>query len=311
MVRYRSCPPPDGELSANVHDLANGWRFRILNVVDEVTKECIAAIPDTSMSGRRVARELTPMIERRGKLGMIVSDNGTEFTCNARLAWCKDNKIEWHFIPAGKPMQKGFIQSFNGRMRDEFLNETLFFNINQARSKRGEKKVEGKPKLLVFHVDVTQRPVGKGGVPRLSFLLSVRHVERKKMSGFTEPDARQRQKSANNAKKALLDKFNAAAKDPAVTERRAARTAIVEARRARQAERDKEQLAQQLRAKESAKIKAEQDAERARVEQAATAEKAAQDAEKAATLLAEQKAVRDARYAARKVAKKQRRKGDG
>jgi hypothetical protein len=75
MVRYRSCPPPDGELSANVHDLANGWRFRILNVVDEVTKECIAAIPDTSMSGRRVARELTPMIELRGKLGMIFSDN--------------------------------------------------------------------------------------------------------------------------------------------------------------------------------------------------------------------------------------------
>lgn len=131
------------------------------------------------------------------------------------------------------------------------------------------------------------------------------------MSGFTEPDARQRQKSASNAKKALLDKFNAAAKDPAVTERLAARTAIVEARRVRQAERDKEQLAQQLRAKKAAEIKAEQDAEMVRVEQEATAEKAAQDAEKVATLLAEQKTVRDARYAARKAAKKQRRKGDG
>jgi transposase InsO family protein len=119
-----------------VHDqFANGRRFRILNVVDDVTKECIAAIPDTSMSGRRVARELTVMIERRGKPGMIVSDNGTEFTCNAMLAWCKDNQIDWHFIAPGKPMQNGFIESFNGRMRDELLNETLFFNLDQARSK--------------------------------------------------------------------------------------------------------------------------------------------------------------------------------
>ena len=119
-----------------VHDqFANGRRFRILNVVDDVTKECIAAIPDTSMSGRRVARELTAMIERRGKPGMIVSDNGTEFTCNAMLAWCKDHQIDWHFIAPGKPMQNAFIESFNGRMRDELLNETLFFSIDQARSK--------------------------------------------------------------------------------------------------------------------------------------------------------------------------------
>jgi putative transposase len=70
-----------------VHDqFANGRRFRILNVVDDVTKECIAAIPHTSMSGRRVARELTAMIEGRGKPGMIVSDNGTELTCKAMLA---------------------------------------------------------------------------------------------------------------------------------------------------------------------------------------------------------------------------------
>lgn len=119
-----------------VHDqFANGRRFRILNVVDDVTKECLGAIPDTSISGKRVARELTTMIERRGKPGMIVSDNGTEFTCNAMLAWCKDNKIDWHFIAPGKPMQNGFIESFNGRMRDELLNETLFFNLDQARSK--------------------------------------------------------------------------------------------------------------------------------------------------------------------------------
>jgi len=119
-----------------VHDqFANGRRFRILNVVDDVTKECLGAIPDTSISGKRVARELMAIIEQRGKPGMIVSDNGTEFTCNAMLAWCKDNKIDWHFIAPGKPMQNGFIESFNGRMRDELLNETLFFNLDQARTK--------------------------------------------------------------------------------------------------------------------------------------------------------------------------------
>ncbi|MGY3461696.1 transposase InsO family protein [Bradyrhizobium sp. LM3.4] len=64
-----------------VHDqFASGRRFRILNIVDDVTRECLAAIPDTSLPGRRVARELTALIARRGKPGMIVSDNGTEFT---------------------------------------------------------------------------------------------------------------------------------------------------------------------------------------------------------------------------------------
>jgi putative transposase len=119
-----------------VHDqFANGRRFRILNIVDDVTKECLGAIPDTSISGRRVARELTAIVERRGKPGMIVSDHGTEFTCNAMLAWCKDAAIDWHFIAPGKPMQNGFVESFNGRMRDELLNETLFFDLDDARAK--------------------------------------------------------------------------------------------------------------------------------------------------------------------------------
>jgi putative transposase len=119
-----------------VHDqFANGRRFRILNIVDDVTKECLGAIPDTSISGRRVARELTAIVERRGKPGMIVSDHGTEFTCNAMLAWSKDIVIDWHFIAPGRPMQNGFIESFNGRMRDELLNETLFFDLDDARAK--------------------------------------------------------------------------------------------------------------------------------------------------------------------------------
>ncbi len=117
-----------------VHDqFARGRRFRILNIVDDVTRECLAAMPDTSISGRRVARELTTLIERRGKPQMIVSDNGTEFTCNAILSWAKDHRVEWHYIAPGRPMQNGYIESFNGRMRDELLNESLFIDLDQAR----------------------------------------------------------------------------------------------------------------------------------------------------------------------------------
>jgi putative transposase len=117
-----------------VHDqFACGRRFRILNIVDDVTRECLGAIPDTSISGVRVARELTAIITRRGKPGMIVSDNGTELTSNAILAWAKDNGIDWHYIAPGKPTQNGFVESFNGRMRDELLNESLFFGIVHAR----------------------------------------------------------------------------------------------------------------------------------------------------------------------------------
>jgi putative transposase len=88
-----------------VHDqLACGRRHRILNIVDDVTRECLAAIPDTSISGRCVARELTALIKRRGKPGIIVSDNGAEFTSNAMFAWAQDNGVVWHFIAPGKPM---------------------------------------------------------------------------------------------------------------------------------------------------------------------------------------------------------------
>ena len=118
-----------------VHDqLVTGRRFRVLNIVDDVTRECLRAVVDTSISGRRVVRELTDLIAERGKPKMIVSDNGTELTSNAVLAWSGDVGVEWHYIAPGKPTQNGFVESFNGRMRDELLNETLFFTIGQARS---------------------------------------------------------------------------------------------------------------------------------------------------------------------------------
>ncbi len=119
-----------------VHDqMASGRRFRVLNVVDDVTRECLVAVPDTSISGRRVVRELTDLIAVRGKPGMIVSDNGTELTSNAVLEWCGEASIEWHYTAPGKPTQNAFIESFNGRMRDELLNETLFTSLAHAREK--------------------------------------------------------------------------------------------------------------------------------------------------------------------------------
>jgi transposase InsO family protein len=117
-----------------VHDqMANGRRFRILNIVDDVTRECLGAIPDTSISGVRVARELTVIVARRGKPKTIVSDNGTELTSNAILAWSAQMNVNWHYIAPGKPMQNGYVESFNGRMRDELLNESLFFGLADAR----------------------------------------------------------------------------------------------------------------------------------------------------------------------------------
>jgi transposase InsO family protein len=117
-----------------VHDqLASGRRFRVLNIVDDVTRRCLASIADTSISGVRVARELSILIARHGKPGVIVSDNGTELTSNAILAWAAEAGVHWHYIALGKPMQNAYVESFNGRMRDEFLNETLFRDLDHAR----------------------------------------------------------------------------------------------------------------------------------------------------------------------------------
>ncbi|WP_416203010.1 IS3 family transposase [Bradyrhizobium yuanmingense] len=113
--------------------LTDGRRFRILTVVDDCTRECLALVADTSLSGARVARELDRLVMERGKPKMVVSDNGTELTSNAILTWADRSRVAWHYIAPGKPMQHGFIESFNGRLRDELLNETLFTSLAQTR----------------------------------------------------------------------------------------------------------------------------------------------------------------------------------
>ena len=88
----------------------DGRRLRVLAVIDDYSRECLALVADTSLSGGRVARELSAIIARRGaKPKTIVSDNGTELTSMAILKWCQETKIGWHYIAPGKPMQNGFV----------------------------------------------------------------------------------------------------------------------------------------------------------------------------------------------------------
>jgi putative transposase len=113
--------------------LVDGRRFRVLVIVDDFTRECLALVVDTSLSGQRVVRELEALIALRGRPLMMVSDNGTELTSRAILQWQEDSRVEWHYIAPRKPMQNGFVESLNGRFRDECLNEHMFRNLPSAR----------------------------------------------------------------------------------------------------------------------------------------------------------------------------------
>ena len=112
---------------------SDGRRFRVFCVIDDFSRECLATVVDNSISGVRVARELDRIAEMRGYPCMVVSDNGIELTSNAMLKWQQDRQVDWHYIAPGKPMQNGLVESFNGRLRDECLNEHLFASLRHAR----------------------------------------------------------------------------------------------------------------------------------------------------------------------------------
>ncbi len=109
--------------------LADGRRFRVLVVVDDSTRECLALVVDTSLSGRRVARELDRIVALRGLPPQVVSDNGTELTSHAMLGWQENRGVGWHYIAPGKPVQNAFAESLIGRLRDECLNEHVFEHV--------------------------------------------------------------------------------------------------------------------------------------------------------------------------------------
>lgn len=113
--------------------IAGGRRFRVLSIVDHFTRECPWLEVDTSLPSARVIRVLEQLIEVRGKPEMIVVDNGPEFISIAMDRWAFLQGIVLHFIEPGKPMQNGHVESFNGTLRDDCLNENWFLNIDEAR----------------------------------------------------------------------------------------------------------------------------------------------------------------------------------
>jgi putative transposase len=113
--------------------LSDGRRFRILCVVDDFSRECLATVVDTSLGGVRVVRELERLATERVVPQEVVSDNGTELTSGAVLRWAT-GRLAWHYIEPGKPVQNAFIESFNSKLRDECLNEYVFSSLGEARA---------------------------------------------------------------------------------------------------------------------------------------------------------------------------------
>lgn len=114
--------------------LADGRRFRTFNVVDDFSRECLAIVVERSISGEHVARVLSDLVQRRGRPRVIVCDNGPEFISRAMELWSESHVVRLHFIEPGKPVQNCYVESFNGRFRDECLNEHWFTSMEDARN---------------------------------------------------------------------------------------------------------------------------------------------------------------------------------
>lgn len=129
-------PPPSGPNERWSMDFMSdqlgpsGRRFRVLTMIDEFTRECVALFADFSIPGQRVTRVLDGL-SRIPK--SIVIDNGSEFTGRVMDAWAHQNKVKLDFIRPGKPNENAFIESFNGKFRDECLNENWFVSLEDVR----------------------------------------------------------------------------------------------------------------------------------------------------------------------------------
>jgi putative transposase len=114
--------------------LAHGRTFRVLTIIDEFTRECLAVEADTSLPGLRVIRVLEQLADTRGLPQEIHVDHGPEFVCRSVRSWCEEHRVLLRYIDAGRPMQNGHIESFNGRFRDECLNANWFRSLANART---------------------------------------------------------------------------------------------------------------------------------------------------------------------------------
>ena len=115
--------------------LADGRWIRVLTVVDQFTRECLVLFADVSLSGEKVAAVLDKIVAERGAPQSITVDNGTEFASKAVDLWAYQNAVHLDFIRPGRPVENGYIESFNGRLRDECLNVEVFFSLADARHK--------------------------------------------------------------------------------------------------------------------------------------------------------------------------------
>lgn len=113
--------------------LTYGRRFRYLNVVDDYTRECLAIEVDTALQGQRVKQVLERLREMRGLPGSITVDNGPEFAGKVLDAWAYEVGVTLSFIRPGRPVENACIESFNGRFRDECLNEHWFVSMRRAK----------------------------------------------------------------------------------------------------------------------------------------------------------------------------------
>ena len=122
--------------------LANGRKIRLLNIVDVYSRECLRIEVDTSLPGARVARVLEELRINHGLPEQIMTDNGPEFTGRAMDAWAYAREVKLHFIEPGKPMQNGYVESFNGKFRDECLNENWFIDLPDVRQVTEDYRVD-------------------------------------------------------------------------------------------------------------------------------------------------------------------------
>lgn len=137
----RGMPERPQEMAANErwsmdfvsNTTSSGKKFRVFTLLDEVTRESLALEVDSSITGSAVGQFLDKAGLFRGYPKELLSDNGSEFTSNAMNIWTYDKQIVQTFIDPGKPIQNGTIKSFNGKLRDECLNQYLFRNLEEAR----------------------------------------------------------------------------------------------------------------------------------------------------------------------------------
>lgn len=148
-----------------VHDcFYSGRRFRILNIIDTFSRECIASEAEISITSERLVRILDSLKQTRDMPEQIVVDNGPEFVSKSFLKWATENNVEIRFIQKGKPTQNAFVESFNGKFRNECLNEHWFRDLREV-------------KQIIFqwkeHYNTSRPHSSLGGMPPLEYLKKV------------------------------------------------------------------------------------------------------------------------------------------